>query len=113
MPSQYGSRLNVSSVTRDILSVIVVVDANQVRDLNFGQLTDYIGLIGFAQVDLDKDTGDAPTILNLFRAPDSRPQSMTEWDKALLHALYSTSQRDKMQLSEIQTFALKEIAGQH
>jgi hypothetical protein len=44
MPSQYGSRLNVSTVTRDILSAIIVVDAAKVRDLNFGQLADYIGV---------------------------------------------------------------------
>jgi hypothetical protein len=37
MLSQYGSRLNVSTVTRDIVSAVVVVDAAKVRDLNFGQ----------------------------------------------------------------------------
>jgi hypothetical protein len=99
-------------VTRDIVSVFVIVDAEKVRDLNVGQLADYIGLIGFAQIDLDKDLGDAPTILNIFRVPaDARPQEMTKWDKALLHALYSTSQRDTMQLSQMQTAALKEIAS--
>jgi hypothetical protein len=112
MPSQYGSRLNVSTVTRDILSAIIVVDAAKVRDLNFGQLADYIGVVGFAQVDLDRDLMDAPTILNLFRAPATvRPQEMTAWDKALLHALYSTPQRNKMQLSEMQTVALQDITA--
>jgi hypothetical protein len=110
LPSQYASRLNAASVTRDIVSVIIVVDVNKVRDLNFGQIADYIGLIGLAQIDLDHDTGDAPTILNLFKQANSRPQGMTEWDKALLHALYRTSHKDKMQLSQIQTAALKEIA---
>jgi hypothetical protein len=112
LPSQYGSRLNASLVTRDILSVIVVVDGTKVRDLNFGQLSDYIGMIGLAQIDLDKDLGDAPTILNLFRgSEESRPKEMTVWDKALLHALYSTSQRSKLQVSQIQTAALNEIVA--
>jgi hypothetical protein len=112
MPSQYGSRLNVSTVTRDIVSAIVVVDAAKVRGLNFGQLADYIGLVGLAQVDLDKELADTPTILNLFRTPAAaRPQEMTAWDKALLHALYSTQQRNKMQLSEMQTVAFKDIAA--
>jgi hypothetical protein len=34
---------------------------------------------------------------------------MTVWDKALLHALYSTPQRSKAQLSEMQTAMLNEI----
>jgi hypothetical protein len=112
LPSQYGSRLNASLVTRDILSVIVVVDATRVRELNFGQLSDYIGMVGLAQIDLDKDLGDAPTILSLFkRSAESRPMEMTAWDRALLHALYSTPQRNKMQLSEMQTVAFKDITA--
>ncbi len=112
LPSQYGSRLNASLVTRDILSVIVVVDTTQVRKLNFGQISDYIGVIGLAQINLDKDMGEAPTILNVFKeSSESRPTEMTLWDKALLHALYSTPQRNKMQLSEMQTAALDQIAS--
>jgi len=102
----------VSQVTRDILSAIVVVDPTKILDLNFGQLTDYIAMIGLAEVDLDKDLGDAPTILSLFRNPaGSRPLEMTPWDRALLHALYNTSHKDKMQLSEMQTAALNEIVA--
>jgi hypothetical protein len=113
MPSQYGSRLNVSNVTRDILSAIVVVDAGKVHDLNFGQLTDYIALVGFVQIDMDHDLTDAPTILNLFKVPAAvRPQEMTSWDKAMLRALYSTPQRNLMQLSEMETVMVKEISGQ-
>jgi hypothetical protein len=112
MPSQYGSRLNVSTVTKDILSVIVVVDSNQVSGLNIGQLTDYIGVVGLAHVDLDKDTHEAPTILSLFRyADDARPMGMTLWDKVLLHALYSTPQKNRMQLSEMQSAALRDISS--
>jgi hypothetical protein len=112
LPSQYGSRLNASLVTRDILSAIVVVDATRVRELNFGQLSDYIGMIGLAQINLDKDLGDAPTILSLFKhSAESRPMEMTAWDRALLHALYSTPQRNKMQLSEMQTAALEDITA--
>jgi len=112
LPSQYGSRLNASLVTRDILSVIVVVDAAKVRELNFGQLSDYVGMIGLAQIDLDKDLGDAPTILSVFKySGESRPKEMTVWDKALLHALYSTPQRNKMQLSEMQTAAFRDITA--
>jgi hypothetical protein len=49
----------------------------------------------------------------LFRASeDTRPKEMTVWDKALLHALYTTPQKNRMQLSEMQTAALNDIASQ-
>jgi hypothetical protein len=54
------------------------MDAKQVGNLNFGQLTDYIGVVGLAQINLDKPLGDAPTILKLFGVPkDERRQEMT------------------------------------
>lgn len=110
LPSQYGSRLAVALVTRDIESAAIIVDSNQVRALNFGQLADYIALIGFAQIDLDRDLGEAPTILSVFKAaPEAKPQGLTAWDKAMLRALYSTPQRDTTQMSEIESSALRQI----
>jgi hypothetical protein len=110
-PSFLGSRLTVSA-KRTIWSVIVVVDAKQVGSLNFGQLADYIGLIGLAQVNLDKPLGDAPTILKLFSTPeDARPAEMTAWDRALLHGLYSTNPTDRVQISQMQTVAFKDITA--
>jgi hypothetical protein len=42
--------------------------------------TNHIGMIGLAQIDLDKDLGEAPTILSLFkRSVESRPMEMTAW----------------------------------
>ena len=109
---QVSSRLNLSPLTRDILSVIVVIDTTQVRKLNFGQISDYIGMLGLAQIDLDNDLGGAPSILKVFKdSGEPPPMEMTVWDKALLHALYSTPQRNKMQLSEMQTAMLNEIAA--
>jgi hypothetical protein len=108
-PSFLGSRLAVSA-KRTIWSVIVVVDAKQVGNLNFGQLTDYIGVVGLAQINLDKPLGDAPTILTLFGVPkDERRQEMTAWDRALLHGLYSTNSTDRVQRSQIQAVALKDL----
>jgi hypothetical protein len=90
----------------------VVVDTTLVRRLNCGQLCDYIGMIGLAHIDLEKDLGSAPTILNLFKdSGDARPMEMTVWDKALLHALYSQPQRSKTQLSEMQTAMLNDITA--
>jgi hypothetical protein len=105
------SRLKLTA-TRNIFSVIVVVDSTKIGNINFRQLTDYIGLVGLAQINFDKQLGDAPTILRLFEnSQETRPEEMTVWDKALLRGLYSTSQTNVMQLSQIQTSALKDIAS--
>jgi hypothetical protein len=110
IPPDAATRLKLTA-TRNISSVIVVVDSTKIGNINLGQLTDYIGLVGLAQINFEKQPGDVPTILRLFEsAGESRPTEMTVWDKALLHALYSTSQTGVMQISQMQTAALKDIA---
>jgi hypothetical protein len=106
-----GSRLT-TPVVRNIESAILVVDPKQVHQLNIGQLVDYVALIGFAQINLDKEIGQAPSILKVFNATESSPPlEMTAWDRALLHALYSTPQNSVMQLSKMQTAAFKDITA--
>jgi hypothetical protein len=109
-PSGMGSRLT-RQVVKNIETAMVIADANQIRSLNIGQLVDYIALIGLAQINLDKELGQTPSILQLFKpAEASSPLEMTAWDRALLLALYSTSQRNVMQLSEMETVMLREIS---
>lgn len=111
-PSSLGSRLS-HSVVRNLSEVIVVIDANQIGKINVGQLADYVGMIGLAQIDLDKNLGHAPSILKVFNAQEGpAPLEMTEWDRALLTALYSTSQKSRLQISEMQTAVFKEVAAQ-
>jgi hypothetical protein len=106
---QLNSRLTQVAVTRDIVSVIVVVDSTQIRKFDFGQISDYIGMIGLARVNLDTDLGGAPTILSVFKDSESRPSEITVWDRASLHALYRLPQSNKQQLSELQAMVLSEI----
>lgn len=109
-PSGTGSRLT-RAVVKNIDSAIVVIDPEKIEGLNIGQLVDYVALVGLAQVNLDKDLGQAPSILKLFSASQtSRPLEMTPWDKALLRSLYGTSQKDQMQMSEMETVMLKELS---
>jgi hypothetical protein len=108
-PSTLGSRLTYPAV-RAIDSVIIVIDPSLVSTLNIGQLTDYVGLVGLSQINLDKDLGDVPTILRVFGAGGPPPIEMTAWDRALLQSLYTTTQRSRVQLSQMQTTALKLIA---
>jgi len=110
-PSTLGSRIT-HTVVRNITSAIVVVDPAQVSKLNIGQLVDYIGLVGLAEINLDKDLGVAPTILKAFTASNiPPPPEMTDWDKAMLQALYTTPQRNRIQLSQMETATLKLLAA--
>ncbi len=100
---RYGAVLNLSSV-------VVVVDANRLEGVNFGQLTDYIAMAGLAQVRLDADVGAAPTILTLFRSPDNRPAGLSPWDAAFLSSLYRTDQSSVTQVSSMERSMLDAIA---
>ncbi|HEY6823979.1 MAG TPA: hypothetical protein VI195_06030 [Steroidobacteraceae bacterium] len=86
-----GSRVTYSAV-RPLSSVIVIVDAKRVQTLSFGQLADYIGMVGLAEVNQDAEVGTAPTILRLFRSTDALPPRLSTWDEAFLASLYGVDQ---------------------
>ena len=92
------TRLQRSAV-QTFSSVIVIVDANRIGDLNFGQLGDYIGMVALAEINLDVDVGSVPTILRLFRDRAGPPKALSELDKAFLFALYSVNQASAVQAS--------------
>lgn len=106
-PSSLGSRVSFA-VIRNISSAIIVIDPAQVRALNFGQLVDYVSLLGLMEVNLDKDLDEAPSILKVFAPSEAQPPAeMTAWDKALLQSLYATRQGSRVQLSEMETAMVK------
>ena len=106
-----GSRLRFVDV-RAVASTIVVIDAQRVAKLSLGQLADYVALRSLVEIKPDTHAGDAPSILKLFSEQDhSPPQGLTAWDWALLRAVYSTKQKDRMQLSEIETATLNQLVA--
>ena len=95
-----------------ISSVIVLVDLDDITHIKLGALSDYIAMVGMAEVDLDGDWGDAPTILQLFAdSGDGGPQRMSAWDRAFLNALYSTSQNSRWQRSAITQSMVRDFVG--
>ena len=87
---------------QDISSVIILVDLDDTREVKLGPLTDYIAMVGLTDVNLDGDWGTEPTILRLFAASgDAASQKLSVWDNAFLKALYSTTQADRHQRTEI------------
>lgn len=104
-----GFRLSHDEV-RDLSSVIVLIDSRRARGVSFGQLADYVALIGLAELRLDAEVGEAPTLLRLFSAPGKAPlPGLSSWDQSFLKALYHTEQTDTMQLSEIKIAIVRDI----
>lgn len=107
MATPYGggclkdSRLAFSTI-QDVSSVIILVDLDDTKEIKLGPLTDYIAMVGLTDVDLDGDRGDEPTILRLFAgSAAATSQKLSIWDRAFLKALYSTTQADRHQRTEI------------
>jgi len=99
--------------TRDLTSVLIMVDGQRAKGVNFGQLAAYIALIGLAEIRSEADPADAPTILHLFSSPETdRPAGLSMWDEAFLKALYHTRHNDKQQLAEMKTAMVQDIAPQ-
>ncbi len=93
-----------------LTSIIVIVDSRLTRGISFGQLADYIAMIGLVKIRFDASLGDAPTILQLFSPPsDARPAGLSAWDRSFLKALYHVDPMDRMQLSEIKIAVLRDV----
>jgi hypothetical protein len=110
-PRRYGGHTTYYGDVREITTTIILLDTNMLHDNTVGQLADYIAVVGLAEIDLDKDLGDAPTILHLFR---TRGQSfdgdLSVWDQAFLKSLYDTPQESMFQLSKMTTEAVTIIS---
>jgi hypothetical protein len=96
-----GTRLAWDGV-QNLSLVIAVIDTTRINNLSVGQLADYVGMVGLAEVHLDARVG-APSILQLFNAAgDGLPHSLSSWDEAFLKSLYDTNQRSVLQLQTIE-----------
>jgi hypothetical protein len=85
-----GSRL-VHAAVRAIYSVIVAVDLARIEGKTFGQVADYVAMVGLAKIRPDPQLGDIPTILGLFDAGGTgRAKGLTAWDQSFLRAVYKT-----------------------
>jgi hypothetical protein len=104
------TRLRYGAVQK-LTSVIVVVDSRQTTNINMGQLADYIGMVGLAQIRVEANTGTAPTILGIFRQPHPQLAGLSPWDKAFLHSLYTTDQASTLEVTMIKRHMFEQIVG--
>jgi len=105
-----GSRITRAAV-RAIYSAIVAVDLTKIEGLTFGQVADYVAMVGLAQLRPSPELGAVPTILGLFAASSAdRPNGMTEWDQSFLKAVYATTDGTVTELSQIKIRMSGELA---
>jgi hypothetical protein len=96
---------------QELTSVIIVVDGRQTAMINMGQLSDYIAMIGLAEVRMQADTDTAPSILHLFQGSDPQPLGLSPWDEAFLHGLYTSEQSSAVEVPIIEDRMFKQIVG--
>ncbi|MFA4951752.1 hypothetical protein [Brevundimonas sp.] len=83
--------------TRDDLQrLVVVVDIGQMEGRSIDNLTDYLAMVTFAQMDMQSDMSQFDTVLNMFR-PEFAGGGLTAWDEAYLQGLYSV--REDMRIN--------------
>lgn len=104
-----GSRIVSMSTGSDISSAIIVVDGRQMKNVNLGQMADYIALVSLADLRPDADSIPVPSILDLF-GHGIPPQGLTRWDRALLYSLYNTSHLSTLEVPEMEITMTRRIS---
>ena len=95
---------------RALSSVITIVDTRRVKDVSYGQVAAYVGMVGLAQIRPKANVSEAPSILNLFAGAGKAPPGLTAWDEAFLKAVYGTRITDRGQLAAIKTAMVQDVA---
>jgi len=101
----------VFNAVRAFSSVIVAIESGRAEGISLHALADYAGMVGLAEIQLDADLGEVPTILRLFSTPEgAKPTGLSDWDSAFLKGLYNTSQKTKFQRSAIAQAMVHQLA---
>ena len=83
-----GGSLLRTEVRNDLGRAIIIVDFARAGGVSFQQLSDYVAMAAFAQIDPDADMSAFPSVLNVFEDP-SAASGLTDWDMAYLTGLYT------------------------
>ena len=96
---------------RAIYTAIVVVDLDQIEGLTFGQVADYVAMVGLAQLRPNPELGDVSTILGLFATNGGgRSKGLTAWDQSFLKSIYATTDGSTTEISLIKVRMSEELA---
>ena len=83
-----GGSLLRTEVRNDLGRAIIIVDFARAGSVDFQQLSDYVAMAAFAQIDPDADMSAFPSVLNVFNDPGAA-SGLTDWDIAYLTGLYT------------------------
>jgi hypothetical protein len=107
-----ATRIRFNDV-RNLSSVIVLVDTTRAKGITFGQLAAYVGMVALAEIKIDANASDTPSILQLFsKSATPAPMGLSTWDEAFLKGLYHTDHLDQRQISAIKTAMTQDMAPQ-
>ncbi|HEY6458141.1 MAG TPA: STN domain-containing protein [Steroidobacteraceae bacterium] len=119
LPMYVGpENVTVGPVHYAFARVFVVIDERRLGAVSLGQVADYVGLVGLAQLRQGARFDGTPTILTLFDGVrPSAAGGMSDWDRAFLKSLYATDVRtflpldlrSKEQRSQIARSMLSEL----
>jgi hypothetical protein len=107
--SARATRMEINNY-RALSSVIAIVDARRMKDVSFGQVAAYVGMVGLAQIRPAANVTEMPSILNLFAGTGKAPPGLSAWDESFLKAVYETRITDRAQLAEIKTAMVQDVA---
>jgi len=81
---------------------LVIVDTAYPKPVKLGQLIDFAALVGLADISVDANVGDTPSILRIFdQTTDEQAPGLTQWDSAFLNSLYQSDQAAVVQRSQM------------
>lgn len=83
----YAYSQHQSRIRDDLQKVLMLVDVDRLGSATIAQLSDYLIMAAYAQIDPEGDTEGFDTILNLFE--NSGVPGLTAWDRSYLAALYA------------------------
>ena len=93
----------IHSGTRDeLMYVLIIVDATQLKGTTWQQIGDYLAVLSLAQIDPAANPAAFDSILNLFTNPAAY-SGLTDWDRTYVRALYEFDQErnPKLQVGEL------------
>lgn len=93
-PRIRGNGLLSTPIRNELRRAYVIIDINKVEHLTLRQLSDYVAMVAFAQIDPDAEVGSFSTVLNVLADP-AGVQEMTDWDRAYLAGLYGSELRQR------------------
>jgi hypothetical protein len=82
-----------TNIKVDLIGTFVVIDVTKANGYPLDAVASYAAMVSFAQINGKQDFAGFPSVLSLFADDTDKaraPTELTDWDKAYLHALYTT-----------------------